>query len=847
MRKLHLTPPLRFTICLATTLTATVLVGKLFVASAQEELVVPEPVATDPMGPDQLEVPPEPLQPAEVEVLTRGPLHEALAAQTGQDPTPGAVSPRVPPEPVDELPPEIKPEGENVVWVPGYWHWDEERNDFIWVSGLWRNAPADRRWVPGHWTPGDDDSHQWVSGFWAPAETGQIEYLPEPPATLEVGPSSPAPSEQHFWTPGTWDYQSTQYVWRPGYWQVGGPDWVWVPAHYLWTPSGCIFVPGYRDYLLSVRGLAFSPVYVPYQRFPRYRYTPHVTIDLSSAFLHLFIRPRQCHFYFGDYYAFQHRHYYPWYDFHRVGRYYDPFHCNLRWRHHYDGIDYLARFHHWHAHFASHQDQRPGATLRAQQQQLARHANLRHRDQLQLARTLDDAVKTPKAGTRFVQLQQHERTEVTRRLDDLKALRTQRAALDAEARAARLEARQNRVRTSDEKLSVGTTDPSATPKPDPPGRRRAAGTGSVAGTGTSNTPKIEAPLGADGGTVGEQPRRPKQLVLRPDPAVKKNAARPATGASTLGDAAAGSSRNAKIRPKAGGPDAAGGPTAVGGLLPNSATGGLSGKTAQPGRDRNRTKGGNVGDSARTAPRNIVENKVTGKTPGNPTTVNPPTGNQSARTRRQDNTIPQPGNGNVPSGAAQRARKAQPLGGQTLSGPTSSGGTQPGNTVGDGPPSNRKMGASGRPRVVDRAPNSGGLSGPTLVPGGNNSGPTGPRKVGGSAGVAGRQLSPGPALGSATPTPRAKPLTPPGGGARLINPNPPRPRPAPGNSLGSSSPVRPQMAPPRLPPPPRIQPPSIPRNVGPSGGAGAGGGLGGANRGAQGGVNGGGGGRNRRGG
>lgn len=33
------------------------------------------------------------------------------------------------------LPPDQKPEGDDVAWIPGYWAWDDERNDFLWVSG----------------------------------------------------------------------------------------------------------------------------------------------------------------------------------------------------------------------------------------------------------------------------------------------------------------------------------------------------------------------------------------------------------------------------------------------------------------------------------------------------------------------------------------------------------------------------------------------------------------------------------------------------------------------------------------------------------------------------------------
>ncbi len=85
----------------------------------------------------------------EVQVLTRGPVHEAFAETVTFDPEPGIVVPKAPPAAIEELPPDQKPEGANVAWIPGYWGWDDERSDFLWVSGVWRALPPGRQWVPG--------------------------------------------------------------------------------------------------------------------------------------------------------------------------------------------------------------------------------------------------------------------------------------------------------------------------------------------------------------------------------------------------------------------------------------------------------------------------------------------------------------------------------------------------------------------------------------------------------------------------------------------------------------------------------------------------------------------------
>src|SRR5262249_43813115 len=151
------------------------------------------------------------------------------------------------------------PEGDNVEWIPGYWSWDADRKDYIWVSGTWRDAPQGRKWVPGYWTQGGD-GWQWVPGFWAPGDQQQLQYLEEPPATLDTGPDTPAPDQGSIYVPGCWVYRATRFLWRPGFWMRPRAGFVWIPAHYCYTPSGHVFVDGYWDYPLERRGLLFAPV-----------------------------------------------------------------------------------------------------------------------------------------------------------------------------------------------------------------------------------------------------------------------------------------------------------------------------------------------------------------------------------------------------------------------------------------------------------------------------------------------------------------------------------------------------------------------------------------------------------
>ena len=201
------------------------------------------------------------------EVLTRGPIHEAFAEVVSYNPQPGQIVSKEPPKAIEEVPPAEKPEGD-YTWIPGYWAWDQDRENFIWVTGAWRIPPPGTTWVPGYWNQAAN-GHQWVGGYWGPAantataseSTSETVYLPTPPQSVESGASTPAPSPDHFWVPGYWYWVDGQYVWRAGYWGRCQPDWVWIPARYVWTPGGYVFLAGHWDYALAKRGVVFCPVY----------------------------------------------------------------------------------------------------------------------------------------------------------------------------------------------------------------------------------------------------------------------------------------------------------------------------------------------------------------------------------------------------------------------------------------------------------------------------------------------------------------------------------------------------------------------------------------------------------
>jgi hypothetical protein len=308
------------------------------------------------------------------EVLTRGPLHEAFAEVVAYNPQPGQIVAKKPPEAIEEVPPAQKPAGGEFTWIPGYWAWDNDRSDYIWISGVWRAPAPGMTWVPGYWGQ-VANGYQWTSGYWGPATsttTGRVEtqYLPAPPQTLESGASSPQPSADYFWIPGCWEWQD-RWVWRAGHWGPMHTDWVWIPAHYIWTPGGYVFVDGHWDYTMERRGLAFCPVYyaTPVYAQPGYYYSPAVCIDTPVLTGCLFCRPAYCHYYFGDYYdaSYVRIGIYPWFSpaFVRIG--YDPCFVYARW--HYGRGDPMWESHmrEQYAFRVAHVEARPPRTYAAMQ------------------------------------------------------------------------------------------------------------------------------------------------------------------------------------------------------------------------------------------------------------------------------------------------------------------------------------------------------------------------------------------------------------------------------------------------------------------------------------------------
>lgn len=371
-----------------------------------------------------------------VEVLTRGPVHEAFAGMVTFNPEPGVVVTKTPPEGIEELPPEERPEGDNVTWIPGYWTWDDERSDFLWVSGTWRALPPGRAWMAGYWGR-STQGYQWTSGYWADASARETTYLPAPPVTIEAGPNIAAPSVDYGWSPGCWVWYQGRYAWRPGYWVQGRADWDWCPGHYVWTPRGYIFVGGFWDYPIERRGVLFAPVYFESGVYARhgYYYSPTIVINLGVFNDHLFLRPRYGHYYFGDYYAASYSQggFYAAFTFQSSRHGYDPIYAHQRWVHRQDR-EWEHRVEASYQNRRDHETARPPRTWAAQRNIHPATAESQQ-NRLLVATPIAQLAKSSDSPVRFQPVAKAERQKLAQRGQEVQKSREERRTLETKAEA----------------------------------------------------------------------------------------------------------------------------------------------------------------------------------------------------------------------------------------------------------------------------------------------------------------------------------------------------------------------------------------------------------------------------
>ncbi|MFB3893484.1 MAG: hypothetical protein ACE15C_15835 [Phycisphaerae bacterium] len=360
-----------------------------------------------------------------VTVLTRGAVHEAFAEPIAADSQ--LVVATQPPPAIHEVPPDEMPQGDNIAWIPGYWSWDSDLADFVWVSGFWRDVPPGMRWTPGYWCA-VDGGFAWVPGFWSAVPAENLVYLPQPPAVADYESLPAAPSDDVIWSGGCWVYAPQRYTWRPGHWMACRADYLWVPAHYVRTPRGYIFVEGYWDYPIERRGLLFAPVCMDrrvYSR-PRFVYSPAIVIDINILSANLFVRPHDSHYVFGDYYDRKclDRGVYPLVDFARRRKSPDPIFAHEQWRHRRDDPQWGDRQQTRYEQLRDNKLPRPAGTYAAQVEQLKRNPGLA--PSAAIARPLRDVASNKTAAVQVAKITPVTREKLLKQSQDLAKVQIKR-------------------------------------------------------------------------------------------------------------------------------------------------------------------------------------------------------------------------------------------------------------------------------------------------------------------------------------------------------------------------------------------------------------------------------------
>jgi hypothetical protein len=160
-----------------------------------------------------------------------------LHARNGREPP----APRA--EPVPRTP------GRDVTWIPGYWSWSEDLDDFVWIAGVYVVHAPDQLTVSTEAVPDrTSDQAQAIAAMPAPADLAP----PEPSREVAVAPP-PAPRVEVIVAPPA----VLGAAWIPGHWRLVATSWQWVAGVWVRPPAGMRFQPP----ALQVRGAVH--VYVP--------------------------------------------------------------------------------------------------------------------------------------------------------------------------------------------------------------------------------------------------------------------------------------------------------------------------------------------------------------------------------------------------------------------------------------------------------------------------------------------------------------------------------------------------------------------------------------------------------
>jgi hypothetical protein len=240
---------------------------------------------------------------AQIKIYEEGPINEAYLSKFGGNNLILDAIPREPPYPINErIPPQTDMQAE---WVPGYWAWQDEINDFVWVSGVWRKPPPGHLWISGFWKK-FEEGWVWIHGFWNRMSEANLHYIGiAPPDSIEED-VPPPPNEGYAWNPGYWHFafNEHEYQWMPGSWEELDPNWILIPAHYIWRPGGYLLISPYWDWPLNERGKAYASVLIEKEYRYQATFEPAYIIEPQVLVRRLYVHYPDYLFVFHHHYHF---------------------------------------------------------------------------------------------------------------------------------------------------------------------------------------------------------------------------------------------------------------------------------------------------------------------------------------------------------------------------------------------------------------------------------------------------------------------------------------------------------------------------------------------------------------
>lgn len=167
--------------------------------------------------------------------------HEALPANPATSPS--IHVDKAPPAPVIDRPGVDAPEA-NAHWIEGYWDWDPDRKEFVWMTGTWLVPPPGRFWVNGFWRR-EEQGWSRSPGFWSDRKADVRRDGP-PTVSIEDQPG-PAPGPDYFYVPGQYVPAGDGVAWKPGFWAKAQAGWEWVPARWVRQSDGWTYREGHWE------------------------------------------------------------------------------------------------------------------------------------------------------------------------------------------------------------------------------------------------------------------------------------------------------------------------------------------------------------------------------------------------------------------------------------------------------------------------------------------------------------------------------------------------------------------------------------------------------------------------